>query len=142
MLASTLALNGLIRSGVAQDWATHLIGHELTVFFEIDHARTLAIILPGVWRILFNEKKKKLAQYGRNVWDITGNSDDEIAEKAIEKTEAFFQSFDILTRITEYSEKCYLVWEIPPRFEKRGWKLGENKNIDSLKVEEILRSRL
>ena len=142
MLASTMALNGLIRSGVAQDWATHLIGHELTVFFGIDHARTLAIILPGVWEIMFNEKKKKLAQYGKNVWNLKGKNETEIAEKAIEKTEAFFQSFDMLTRITEYSDKCYLVWEIPPRFQKRKWKLGENQNIDHLKIEEILKSRL
>jgi len=142
MFASTMALNGLIRSGVAQDWATHLIGHELTVLFEIDHARTLAIVLPGVWQVMFDEKKKKLAQYGRNVWGITGDDDADIAEKAIEKTEEFFQSFDILTRITEYSEKCYLVWEIPPRFQKRNWMLGENKNIDYIKVEEILKTRL
>ncbi len=141
MLSATMALNGLIGSGVNQDWATHMIGHELTAIFEIDHAQTLAIVLPGVWEVLFDEKKKKLAQYGRNVWHLEGD-DDKVAEEAIEKTEAFFHSFNILTRITEHSEKCYLVWEIPPKIKARGWKLGENKNIDSLKVEEILKTRL
>ena len=141
MLSATMALNGLIGSGVKQDWATHLIGHELTAVFEIDHAQTLAIVLPGVWEVLFDEKMTKLAQYGKNVWGLKGD-DKDIAEQAIEKTEAFFHSFNILTRITEYSEKCYLVWEIPPKIKERGWKLGENKNIDSMKVEEILKTRL
>jgi len=142
MFSATMALNGLIGSGVKQDWATHMIGHELTATFEIDHAQTLAIVLPGVWEVLFDEKKKKLAQYGKNVWGIEGEEDDDIAQLAIEKTEAFFNSFNILTRITEHSEKCYLVWDIPPRIKERGWKLGENKNIDSMKVEEILKARL
>ena len=141
MFSATMALNGLIGSGVKQDWATHMIGHELTAVFEIDHAQTLAIVLPGVWEVMFEEKKTKLAQYGRNILGLEG-SDENVAEEAIEKTEAFFQSFNILTRITEYSEKCYLVWEIPPKIKERGWKLGENKNIDSMKVEEILKTRL
>ncbi len=141
MFSATMALNGLIGSGVKQDWATHMIGHELTVTFEIDHAQTLAIVLPGVWEVMFDEKEKKLAQYGRNVWGLKGD-DRLVAEQAIEKTESFFHSFNVLTRITEYSEKCYLVWEIPPRIKERGWKLGENRNIDSMKVEEILKTRL
>jgi len=141
MFSATMALNGLIGSGVSQDWATHMIGHELTATFEIDHAQTLAIVLPGVWEVMFDEKKVKLAQYARNVWRLEGD-DEDIAEQAIEKTEAFFHSFNILTRITEHSEKCYLVWEIPPKIKERGWKLGENRNIDSMKVEEILKTRL
>ena len=141
MFSATMALNGLIGSGVKQDWATHMIGHELTVSFGMDHAQTLAIVLPGVWEMMFDEKKKKLAQYGRNVWNLEGD-DKEVAEQAIEKTEAFFQSFNVMVRITDYSEKCYLVWEIPPKIQARGWKLGENKNIDYLKVEEILKLRL
>jgi len=141
MFSATMALNGLIGSGVKQDWATHMIGHELTAVFGIDHAQSLAVVLPGVWNVMFDEKKKKLAQYGRNVWGLEGE-DDVIAEEAIDKTEAFFHSLNVMTRIVDYVTECYLVWEIPPRFKERGWKLGENKNIDSLKVEEILRTRL
>jgi len=42
-----MALNGLIGQGVPQDWATHMIGHELTSLYGIDHARTLAVVLPA-----------------------------------------------------------------------------------------------
>lgn len=141
MFAATMALNGLIGSGVKQDWATHMIGHELTAFFGIDHAQTLAIVLPGVWEVMFSEKKKKLTQYGRQVWGLVG-SDDEVADAAIEKTEDFFHSLNVMTRITDYVTECYKIWEIPPRIKERGWKLGENQNVDHLKVEEILKTRI
>lgn len=141
MWASTLALNGLIGSGVPQDWSTHMIGHELTALFDIDHARTLAIILPGVWQVMFEQKQKKLAQYGRTVLHLEG-TEQEVAEHAIALTEQFFHSMGILTRIDDYSEKCYLVWDIPKRFKERNWMLGELQNIDHLKVEEILKLRL
>ena len=141
MFSATMALNGLIGSGVKQDWATHMIGHELTAIFGLDHAQSLAIVLPGVWTVMFDEKKKKLAQYARNVWGLEGD-DELIADQAIDKTEEFFQSINVMTRIVDYVTECYLVWEIPPRIKERGWKLGENKNIDSVKVEEILKTRL
>jgi NADP-dependent alcohol dehydrogenase len=141
MFAATMALNGLIGSGVPQDWATHMIGHELTAFFGIDHARTLAIVLPGVWEVMFESKKAKLAQYAKNVWQLEG-TETELAEQAIEKTEAFFNSLKVMTRLDDYITQCYKIWDIPKRIEERAWKLGENQNIDHLKVEEILKTRI
>lgn len=141
MFAATMALNGLIGSGVPQDWATHMIGHELTAFFGIDHARTLAIVLPGLWEVMFEDKKAKLAQYAKNVWQLEG-SEEELAELAIEKTESFFHSLKVMTRLNDYITQCYKVWDIPKRMESRGWKLGEKQNIDHLKVEEILKTRM
>src|SRR5574343_331681 len=115
--SATMALNGLIQKGVPSDWATHMIGHELTALYEIDHARTLAIIGPNLYRVMFDTKKDKLAQYGQRVWNIQGNSTEEIAEKEIEKTADF----------------------IVNRFEERGWKaMGEKQNITLEKVRAIV----
>ncbi len=88
MWCATMALNGLIQKGVPSDWATHMIGHELTALYEIDHARTLAIIAPNLYKAVFETKKNKLTQYGKRIWNLTG-TDDEIALAAIEKTSAF-----------------------------------------------------
>jgi NADP-dependent alcohol dehydrogenase len=118
-----------------------MIGHELTAFFGIDHARTLAIVLPGVWEVMFESKKAKLAQYAKNVWQLEG-TETELAEQAIEKTEAFFNSLKVMTRLDDYITQCYKIWDIPKRIEERAWKLGENQNIDHLKVEEILKTRI
>ena len=87
-----MALNGLIQQGVPGDWAIHMMGHELTALFGIDHARTLAVITSSHYKYNFEAKKEKLAQYGERVWNITEGSIDDIAYAAIEKTEAFFMS--------------------------------------------------
>lgn len=138
--SATMALNGLIQKGVPSDWATHMIGHELTALYEIDHARTLAIIGPNLYRVMFETKKDKLAQYGQRVWNIQGNSTEEIAEKAIEKTVAFFHKMGMKTKLSENAENIEKTADfILTRFEERGWKaLGEKQNITLEKVKKIL----
>jgi NADP-dependent alcohol dehydrogenase len=138
--SATMALNGLIQKGVPSDWATHMIGHELTALYEIDHARTLAIIGPNLYRVMFETKKDKLAQYGRRVWNIEGHSTEEIAEKAIEKTVAFFHTMGMKTKLSENTEDYAKTADfIVNRFEERGWKaMGEKQNITLDKVREIV----
>ena len=137
---ATMALNGLIQKGVPSDWATHMIGHELTALYEIDHARTLAIIGPNLYRVMFDTKKEKLAQYGQRVWNIQGNSTEEIAEKAIEKTVEFFHKMGMKTKISENAENMENTADfIVNRFEERGWKaMGEKQNITLEKVRAIV----
>lgn len=138
--SATMALNGLIQKGVPSDWATHMIGHELTALYEIDHARTLAIIGPNLYRVMFDTKKDKLAQYGQRVWNIQGNSTEEIAEKSIEKTVEFFHKMGMKTKISENAENIEKTADfIVNRFEERGWKgLGEKQLVTLEKVKAIV----
>jgi NADP-dependent alcohol dehydrogenase len=140
MWCATMALNGLIQKGVPSDWATHMIGHELTALYEIDHARTLAIIGPNLYRALFDTKKEKLAQYGERVWNVTGNSIDEKANQAIEKTVDFFHVMGMKTKLSENTESYQNTADfIVNRFDERGWKaLGEKQNVTLEKVREIV----
>jgi NADP-dependent alcohol dehydrogenase len=140
MWSCTMALNGLIQKGVPSDWATHMIGHELTALYEIDHARTLAIIGPNLYRVLFETKKEKLAQYGERIFNITGGSVEEKAEKAIAETVAFFHKMGMQTHLSEYTPDFAKTADfIVSRFEERGWKaLGEKQNITTEKVREIV----
>ena len=137
--SATMALNGLIQKGVPSDWATHMIGHELTALYEIDHARTLAIIAPSLYRVMFETKKDKLAQYGKRVWNLTGSTE-EVAEKAIEKTVEFFHTMGMKTKLSENANDYEKTADfIVNRFEERGWKaLGEKQNITLEKVKEIV----
>lgn len=103
MWTATLALNGLIGCGVPQDWSTHMIGHEITALYGLDHAETLAIVLPSIMEVMKEDKAAKLMQYGERVWDIA--VDLPPAEKitlAIEKTRNFFESVGIKTRLSGY----------------------------------------
>lgn len=140
MWCATMALNGLIQKGVPTDWATHMIGHELTALYEIDHARTLAIIGPNLYRVMFDTKKEKLAQYGERVFGVQGATLEEKAEKAIEATVAFFHQMGMLTRLSENTEKYDGTADfIVKRFEERGWlAMGEKQNITPEKVREIV----
>lgn len=139
MWSCTMALNGLIQKGVPSDWATHMIGHELTALYNIDHARTLAIIGPNLFRVLFETKKEKLAQYGKRVFQLTG-TDEEIARKAIEATVAFYHTMAMKTKISENASNIENTADfIVSRFEERGWKaLGERQNITLEKLREIV----
>jgi NADP-dependent alcohol dehydrogenase len=138
--SATMALNGLIQKGVPSDWATHMIGHELTALYEIDHARTLAIIGPNLYKVMFETKKDKLAQYGERVWNISRNTVDETAHQAIEKTIEFFHIMGMKTKISENAENIENTADfIVNRFEERNWLgLGEKQNITLEKVREIV----
>lgn len=141
MWCATMALNGLVGAGVPQDWSTHMIGHDLTAFHEIDHARTLAIVLPGTWRVMKQEKKGRLLDYAKNVWNITEGSDDEKIEAAINKTEAFFNDLGIQTKLSDYHVPAETIAKIEKRMEERSWKLGESGKVTPDKVRQILESR-
>ena len=142
MWSATVALNGLISTGVPQDWATHQIGHELTALHGIDHARTLAIVLPGLMHIKRNNKRDKLLQYGRRIWGITLGTDSEKTDKTIAKTVEFFESVGVPTTLPEYNVPAQTIDEITARFKNRGSKMGEKADIDFNEVGKILRDRL
>ena len=100
MWAATMALNGLIGAGVPQDWSTHMIGHELTGAYKIDHARTLSIVLPAVMKVCTEAKREKLLQYAERIWNLTDGSEESRIHRAIEQTEAFFHAMQVPTRLS------------------------------------------
>lgn len=140
MWSCTMALNGLIQKGVPTDWSVHAIGHELTALFGIDHARTLAVIVPSHYRFNFEAKKEKLAQYGQRVWGLAQGDTDALAKAAIEKTEAFFHSLEIDTTLSAYTDQFEGTAEkIEQRFQERGWLgLGEHKKLAPADVAKIV----
>lgn len=140
MWSCTMALNGLIQKGVPTDWAVHAIGHELTVFFGIDHARTLAIIAPSHYRFNFESKKAKLAQCAERVFGIKNGSTEEKAVVCITHFEKFFHSLGIQTKLSQYTEDYLGTAErIEARFIERGMLgLGEHKAITPNDVRQIV----
>jgi NADP-dependent alcohol dehydrogenase len=142
MWSATMALNGLIGVGVPQDWATHMIGHELTAYHGIDHARTLAIVLPGIMHIFRHQKKDKIMQLGERVWGITTGNDDQRIDQTIAKTVEFFESVGIPTRLPDYKVPQETIDTICDRFKKRGYKIGEKANIGPDEIRQILQERL
>lgn len=106
MWCATLALNGLIGSGVPQDWSTHMVGHEITALYGLDHAQTLAIVFPAMMAVRKDDKREKLLQYAARIWNIHEGDEEDRISAAIEKTLDFFQTMGLKTRLSDY--------EIPP----------------------------
>jgi NADP-dependent alcohol dehydrogenase len=135
MWCATHALNGQLGCGVATDLATHQIGHELTALYNLDHARTLAIVLPSLWRHQIARKRAKLAQLGRRVFGLSGD-DVTVAGAAIRRTEDFFHSLGIGTTMKAHSIPAEAATLIPKRLD--GQAFGEHQAIRSLDIAEIL----
>ena len=142
MLSATMGLNGFIAMGVPQDWATHMIGHELTALHGVTHGESLAIVLPATMTVLSEQKKLKILQYGERVWGITEGSESERITKAIEKTEQFFRLLGLKTRLHELNIGEETIAEIERRFNERGVKLGECKNVSGTVARAILECAL
>jgi NADP-dependent alcohol dehydrogenase len=143
MWAATMALNGLIGVGVPQDWATHMIGHELTAFYGIDHGQTLCIVLPGIMKLKRENKKEKILQYGERVWKITEGTADERIDATIQKTVEFFESVGIKTKLAGYGVGSEVISKVVNRFAGRGIKaLGERNDLTVDDIAKILEMQL
>ena len=139
MLSATMALNGVIGNGVNQDWATHVIGHELTAFYGLDHARSLAVILPSLLRIQKETKKDKLVQFALRIWNIPTSDSDTMIEKAIRRTEDFFNKLKVPTKLSFYKIPKQDFPKIISAVRKHtSGNLGENQDIDKTKLLQIL----
>ncbi|MBQ5962442.1 iron-containing alcohol dehydrogenase [Massilia sp. ZL223] len=130
MWTATLALNGLIGVGVPQDWSTHMIGHELTALYNLDHAQTLAVVLPAMLRVRREVKRAKLLQYAARVWNLLEGDEDARIDAAIERTEAFFNSVGVPTRLSGYGLGKEHVEPVLAALEAhRLVKLGEDRGV-------------
>ncbi|MFH0754780.1 MAG: iron-containing alcohol dehydrogenase [Candidatus Omnitrophota bacterium] len=136
MWSATLALNYLIGAGVPQDWSTHRIGVEITAFYGLDHAETLAVILPGVWQYKFKDKEEKLRQFGQRVWQVDS------AREAMDRTEDFFRLMGMKTRLAEYGiSPEEAARKVRERFSERQVVYGERNDITPEAVEKIILMR-
>ena len=143
MWAATQALNGLIGAGVPQDWATHMIGHEITAMFGLDHAQTLAVVLPAMLDLRREAKRDKLLQYATRVWNIDTGSDDARIDAAIARTRAFFESLGVKTRLSDYGIGTDAPERLLAQLEAHGMTaLGERRDMDLALSRRVLEASL
>ena len=143
MWAASMALNGLIGAGVPQDWSTHMIAHELTGAYKIDHARTLSIVLPAVMKVCAGAKREKLLQYAERIWHLTEGDEDSRISCAIERTEAFFLSMQVPTRLSHIDLGKAEIDVLIEKLTQHGMvKLGEHKVITPEVSRQILNAAL
>ena len=143
MWAATQALNGTLNLGMPGDWSIHAIGHQITALYGLDHAQTLAIVLPAVWHYKKTQKKAKLLQYADHVLGIQEANDDQSVTLAIEKTRAFFESMGVPTRFSAYGLDATAIPAIVEKLRQHGrLKLGEHGDITPDDVTQLLQLAL
>ena len=143
MWVATLALNGLISAGVPEDWSTHMIGHEITALHDIDHARTLAMVLPANLKVRRVAKRAKLLQYAERVWHLNDGSEETRIDAAIARTEAFFESLGVPTRLSAYQLDARAIDPIVSQLDAHGMtSLGERNDVTLAVSRQILEAAL
>ncbi len=142
MLSATLALNDMIRMGVQQDWATHMIGHEITALHGLTHGATLAIVFNGTLRVLRDQKRDKILQYGARIWGITEGTPDERIDRTLDRTEGFFRSLGLSTRLSQEGIGRETIAEVERRFNASGARFGEAQNVNGAMARRILEACL
>ncbi|EKD56987.1 MAG: hypothetical protein ACD_58C00033G0001, partial [uncultured bacterium] len=141
MWSATCALNDWIGVGVPHDWATHRLGHEITALYGLDHGETLAIILPNLLQVRRKQKKEKLLQYAKRVWNISDGSDDAKIDMAIAKTREFFEKVGIKTKLSDYNIDSSCVPKLVDQLRRHNLvKLGEYKDLDLTQSELIYKA--
>ncbi|TNI95725.1 alcohol dehydrogenase [Aeromonas allosaccharophila] len=138
MWSATMALNGLIGAGVPQDWATHMLGHELTALHGLDHAQTLAAVLPALLQAKRKQKHAKLLQYAERVWGLRSGSEAERIDDAIAATRDFFERMGVKTRLRDYGLKDLGIDTLIGKLGEHGMtRLGEHSDIDLVQSQHI-----
>ena len=138
MWSATMALNGLIGAGVPQDWATHMLGHELTALHGLDHAQTLAVVLPALLQAKRKQKHAKLLQYAERVWGLRSGSEAERIDDAIAATRDFFERMGVKTRLRDYGLKDLGIDTLIGKLGEHGMtRLGEHSDIDLVQSQHI-----
>jgi NADP-dependent alcohol dehydrogenase len=143
MWTATLALNGLIGAGVPQDWATHMVGHEITALHGLDHAQTLAVVLPAMLRVRRAAKRGKLLQYAERVWGLTAGDPESRIDAAIDRTQAFFESLGTATRLSAYGIGAEAIPSLLQKLKAHGMtRLGERQDCTLEQSRKVLEAAL
>ncbi|MGF6692734.1 NADP-dependent alcohol dehydrogenase [Metapseudomonas resinovorans] len=139
MWCATQALNGLLGCGVPQDWSTHMIGHELTALYHIDHAQTLAVVLPALLAERRQVKREKLLQYATRVWGLKEGDEEQRIDAAIQATRDFFKRMGVPTRLSEHGLDADVIPQVLAQLERHGMTaLSERRDLDLEASERIL----
>ncbi len=143
MWAASCALNGQVGAGCIADWATHMVGHELTALYGLDHAQTLAVVLPSMLRVRKEQKREKLLQYANRVWQLNEGDESKRIEQAIAKTENFFQQMGVNTHLSDYDlGEQHIPAIIEALREHKMTALGENRDVSLEVCQKILHMAL
>lgn len=118
MWAGTIAHNGILGTGRSEDWGSHMLGHELSAFYDMTHGATLAIMIPCWMEYVYQTDIARFVKYAVDVWGVENDvfRPEKTALEGIHKTREFFRALGMpvsfadagigADRIEEMAENC------------------------------------
>ncbi len=103
MWAGTHAHSGLLGTGRSDDWASHMIEHEISGIYDIAHGAGLSIVFPAWMKFVYKTDLPRFAAWANRVFDIEINPNDleETALKGIFALEMFYKSLNMPIRLSD-----------------------------------------
>ncbi|MBK8477851.1 MAG: iron-containing alcohol dehydrogenase [Opitutaceae bacterium] len=139
MWCACMALQGPVGAGVPADWSSHCIGHELTALHGVDHARTLAVVLPSLLDVKRETKGEKLVQWAERLWGIREGTPGQRIDAALARLRAFFEQMGAPTRLSGHGIPASTADVVAQRLAARGVNtIGERGDITPSVVRRIL----
>ena len=100
MCCASQALSGLQSHTEALDDEVRALGHELSRLYHVDHAQSLAVLLPAWLGAADGYSQDKLLQYAERVWKLRRGAHQQRLEAAISATDGFFRRMGLGTRLS------------------------------------------
>jgi len=103
MWAGTIAHNGLLGTGRIEDWASHLIEHELSAMYDIAHGAGLAIIFPNWMNYVNKNDLNRFVRFANKVFnvEIDFNHLERTANEGINQLKQYFKEIGLPTTLHE-----------------------------------------
>ncbi len=102
-ISGTIAHNGLVGMGRAQDWACHMMEHELSAIYDVAHGAGLAVLTPAWMRYVYKENQNMFLQFAINVMGVEGSFRDPewIILEGINRLSGFFRKMGLPSTLSE-----------------------------------------
>jgi alcohol dehydrogenase YqhD (iron-dependent ADH family) len=99
----TVAHNGLLGMGRAQDWACHGMEHELSAYFDVAHGAGLAVLTPGWMRYVYRDNPDMFVQFAVNIMGVEGScrERERVIQEGIARLGEFFKKIGLPGSLSE-----------------------------------------
>jgi len=99
----TVAHNGLVGMGREQDWACHVMEHELSAIYDVTHGTGLAVLTPGWMEYVHGDNPNMFVQFAVNVMGVQGSYRDPEAliQEGIDRLRRFYSRMGLPATLTE-----------------------------------------
>ena len=107
MWAGMVAHNNLCGVGREQDWASHVMEHELSALYDVAHGAGLAVMCPAWMKYVMKHDIARFAQFAVRVWgcEMDNQNPEKTAKEGIEKFIEFLKLIEMPTTFAQIGAK-------------------------------------